>query len=117
VCVAFEQLVAAYKEQVEGLLEGGAHVLLVETIFDTLNAKVTAFGVVTMSTEVFVLQAALFAIEEVFKDSKYERAPILVHSALWLRYVLLTALRYLVLLLTRVAGPSQDRLQRHSIRV
>src|SRR6478609_2004757 len=49
--VDFEQLRAAYHEQVEGLLEGGVDLLLVETIFDTLNAK-----------------AALFAIDEVFAE-------------------------------------------------
>ncbi|MEX2569552.1 MAG: homocysteine S-methyltransferase family protein [Cyclobacteriaceae bacterium] len=49
--VSFDQLVAAYKEQVEGLLDGGVDILLVETVFDTLNAK-----------------AALFAIQEVFED-------------------------------------------------
>lgn len=38
---AFEELVAAYKEQARGLLDGGAHLLLVETVFDTLNCKVT----------------------------------------------------------------------------
>jgi 5-methyltetrahydrofolate--homocysteine methyltransferase len=48
--VDFEQLRAAYYEQVEALVEGGADVLLVETIFDTLNAK-----------------AALFAIDEFFE--------------------------------------------------
>ncbi|MBI1834623.1 MAG: homocysteine S-methyltransferase family protein, partial [Burkholderiales bacterium] len=37
--VTFDQLVAAYHEQVRGLVEGGADVLLVETIFDTLNCK------------------------------------------------------------------------------
>jgi hypothetical protein len=37
---AFEELVAAYKEQTRGLLDGGVHVLLVETVFDTLNCKV-----------------------------------------------------------------------------
>jgi 5-methyltetrahydrofolate--homocysteine methyltransferase len=47
--VTFEELRAAYYEQVEALIEGGADVLLVETIFDTLNAK-----------------AALFAIDEYF---------------------------------------------------
>ncbi len=46
--VNFAQLVTAYTEQVEALIEGGVDVLLVETIFDTLNAK-----------------AALFAIQEV----------------------------------------------------
>jgi 5-methyltetrahydrofolate--homocysteine methyltransferase len=37
--VSFEQLVASYAEQVRALIEGGVDVLLVETIFDTLNAK------------------------------------------------------------------------------
>ncbi len=58
--VDFEQLRAAYHEQVEGLIEGGADLLLVETIFDTLNAK-----------------AALFAIEEVFAQTG-ERLPIII---------------------------------------
>ena len=58
--VDFETLRAAYYEQVEGLVEGGADVLLVETIFDTLNAK-----------------AALFAIDEFFEKSG-ERLPILI---------------------------------------
>ncbi len=46
--VTFDELRAAYKQQVEALIDGGVDVLLVETVFDTLNAK-----------------AALFAIEEV----------------------------------------------------
>ena len=58
--VDFEQLRAAYYEQVEALVEGGADVLLVETIFDTLNAK-----------------AALFAIDECFED---RRAPAHHHQ-------------------------------------
>ena len=37
--VTFDELRSAYAEQVEGLLEGGADLLLIETIFDTLNAK------------------------------------------------------------------------------
>ncbi len=37
--VTFDEMVAAYREQVEGLLEGGVDLLLVETVFDTLNAK------------------------------------------------------------------------------
>lgn len=44
VCVfsaAFDELVEAYSEQVRGLLDGGVDILLVETIFDTANAKVT----------------------------------------------------------------------------
>jgi len=58
--VTFEQLRAAYLEQIEGLVEGGADVLLVETIFDTLNAK-----------------AALFAIDEYFEQSG-ERLPVII---------------------------------------
>ena len=58
--VSFDELRAAYYEQVEGLVEGGADVLLVETIFDTLNAK-----------------AALFAIDEFFEKSG-ERLPIII---------------------------------------
>ena len=57
---SFEELRAAYLEQVEGLVEGGADVLLVETIFDTLNAK-----------------AAAFAIEEFFESSG-ERLPVML---------------------------------------
>lgn len=38
--VAFDELVEAYLEQVKGLLDGGCDILLVETIFDTANAKV-----------------------------------------------------------------------------
>ncbi len=51
--ITFDQLVNAYYEQVQGLVDGGADILLVETIFDTLNAK-----------------AALFAIDLYFKDVK-----------------------------------------------
>ena len=58
--VTFEELRASYYEQTKGLVEGGADVLLVETIFDTLNAK-----------------AALFAIDEYFEDSG-ERLPIMI---------------------------------------
>lgn len=47
--ITFDDLVGAYTEQVEGLIAGGADLLLIETVFDTLNAK-----------------AALFACEEVF---------------------------------------------------
>jgi len=58
--VDFEALRAAYYEQVEALVEGGSDLLLVETIFDTLNAK-----------------AALFAIDEYFETSG-ERLPIII---------------------------------------
>ena len=58
--ISFEQLRAAYLEQTLALIEGGADVLLVETIFDTLNAK-----------------AALFAIDEAFEQTG-ERLPIII---------------------------------------
>lgn len=58
--ITFEQLRAAYLEQIEGLVEGGADILMVETIFDTLNAK-----------------AALFAIEEFFEASQL-RLPVFI---------------------------------------
>lgn len=58
--VTFEALKTAYYEQARGLMDGGADVLLVETIFDTLNAK-----------------AALFAIEELFEHTG-ERLPVLI---------------------------------------
>ena len=49
--ITFDQLAEAYAEQVRGLLDGGADLILVETIFDTLNAK-----------------AALYAIQEVYEE-------------------------------------------------
>jgi len=58
--VTFDELTASYREQVEALVEGGVDLLLVETIFDTLNAK-----------------AALFAIESFFEDSG-ERLPLII---------------------------------------
>ncbi len=44
--VTFDDLRRAYGEQVEGLLEGGADLLLIETIFDTLNAKAAVFAII-----------------------------------------------------------------------
>ncbi|HZW13690.1 MAG TPA: methionine synthase [Noviherbaspirillum sp.] len=58
--VTFDQLVAAYLEQTRALVEGGADVLLVETIFDTLNCK-----------------AALFAIDAFFEETG-KRLPIMI---------------------------------------
>ena len=62
--VTFEELVIAYKEQVEGLVEGGADILLVETVFDTLNAK-----------------AALYAIDELKQKNNWE-IPIMVSGTI-----------------------------------
>ena len=57
---AFDELVDAYSEQSRGLLDGGVDVLLVETIFDTLNSK-----------------AALYAIQQLFEE-EYQEVPIFV---------------------------------------
>ncbi|MEE9362996.1 MAG: homocysteine S-methyltransferase family protein [Cellulophaga sp.] len=62
--VTFDELRIAYKLQIEGLLDGGSDLLLVETVFDTLNAK-----------------AALFAIEEV-KDARNIDVPIMVSGTI-----------------------------------
>ena len=43
--VTFDELVVAYREAAEALIEGGADLLLVETVFDTLNAKAALFGI------------------------------------------------------------------------
>ncbi|MEM6337057.1 MAG: methionine synthase, partial [Bacteroidota bacterium] len=43
--ITFDQLVEAYEEQIEGLLDGGADLLLVETIFDVLNAKAAVYAI------------------------------------------------------------------------
>jgi len=62
--VTFDQLVVTYVEAIHGLVEGGADILMVETIFDTLNAK-----------------AALFAIEQYFEDH-HVRLPIMVSGTI-----------------------------------
>lgn len=49
--ITFDQLEEAYREQVEGLIDGGSDVLLIETIFDTLNAKAALFAVKTVYEE------------------------------------------------------------------
>jgi len=43
--VTFEQLANAYYEAARGLVDGGAHILMIETVFDTLNAKAALFGI------------------------------------------------------------------------
>jgi 5-methyltetrahydrofolate--homocysteine methyltransferase len=50
--ITFDQLVTAYKEQGKGLIEGGVDALLIETIFDTLNAKAAAFAVQELFDEI-----------------------------------------------------------------
>jgi 5-methyltetrahydrofolate--homocysteine methyltransferase len=62
--IAFEELVAAYGEALGGLLEGGIDLVLVETVFDTLNAK-----------------AALFAIEQTFAE-RGARLPVIISGTI-----------------------------------
>ena len=62
--VSFDDMVKAYKQQVEALIDGGVDILLVETVFDTLNAK-----------------AGLFAIQEVFEERKLQ-LPIMVSGTI-----------------------------------
>lgn len=62
--VTFDELRVAYKQQAEGLIDGGSDILLVETVFDTLNAK-----------------AALFAIEEVKVEREID-IPVMVSGTI-----------------------------------
>lgn len=52
--VSFDELAAAYAEQTRGLIEGGADIIMIETIFDTLNAKAAGFGVMQVFDEMGV---------------------------------------------------------------
>ncbi|PTA49345.1 methionine synthase [Shewanella morhuae] len=67
--VSFDELVSAYRESTKALIDGGADIIMVETIFDTLNAK-----------------AALFAIESVFDDlfgqHSENRLPIMISGTI-----------------------------------
>ena len=62
--VTFDELVEAYVESTEALIEGGSDLIMVETIFDTLNAK-----------------AALFAVDQVFEKQGYE-LPIMISGTI-----------------------------------
>jgi 5-methyltetrahydrofolate--homocysteine methyltransferase len=62
--ITFDRLVAAYLEQANGLVDGGADLLLVETIFDTLNAK-----------------AAIFALETLFEE-RDRRWPVIISGTI-----------------------------------
>ena len=62
--ITFDELVKSYSEQVRALIDGGVNILLVETIFDTLNAK-----------------AALFAISGIFEEIGYE-LPLMVSGTI-----------------------------------
>ena len=62
--ISFDQLVDAYTESVDGLVVGGADIILIETVFDTLNAK-----------------AAVFAVEQYF-DDKGVRLPVMISGTI-----------------------------------
>ena len=62
--VSFDELRIAYREATDGLIDGGADIVMVETVFDTLNAK-----------------AALFAIEEAF-EARGARLPVMVSGTI-----------------------------------
>ena len=63
--LSFDDAVDAYYEQTKGLVDGGVDLLLVETIFDTLNAK-----------------AAIFAIKKYFRDTKKNTLPIMISGTI-----------------------------------
>jgi 5-methyltetrahydrofolate--homocysteine methyltransferase len=63
--VTFDEVVAAYTEQIRGLVDGGVDIILVETIFDTLNAK-----------------AAIFAIKEYFRKIGQPELPIMISGTI-----------------------------------
>ena len=63
--VSFDEVVAAYTQQIKGLVEGGVDLLLIETIFDTLNAK-----------------AAVFAIKKFFRETGKKELPIMISGTI-----------------------------------
>ncbi|HTB52954.1 MAG TPA: homocysteine S-methyltransferase family protein [Ferruginibacter sp.] len=63
--VTFDEVAAAYTEQIKGLIEGGVDILLIETIFDTLNAK-----------------AAIYAVKKYFREIKQPELPIMISGTI-----------------------------------
>ncbi|MBN8665946.1 MAG: homocysteine S-methyltransferase family protein [Chitinophagales bacterium] len=63
--LTFDEAVEAYYEQVKGLVDGGVDLLLIETIFDTLNAK-----------------AAIYAVKKYFKDAQKAELPIMISGTI-----------------------------------
>ena len=63
--VTFDEVVVAYTEQIRGLVDGGVDVILIETIFDTLNAK-----------------AAIFAVKEFFRKLGKPELPIMISGTI-----------------------------------
>lgn len=63
--VSFDEVTVAYYEQIKGLVDGGVDMLLIETIFDTLNAK-----------------AAIYAIKKYFRDVQKEPLPVMISGTI-----------------------------------
>lgn len=63
--LTFDEAVEAYYEQISGLVDGGVDLILIETIFDTLNAK-----------------AAIFAVKKYFRDKKQPELPIMISGTI-----------------------------------
>lgn len=63
--VTFDEVADAYYEQISGLIDGGADVLLIETIFDTLNAK-----------------AAIYAVNKYFRETGKEKVPVMISGTI-----------------------------------
>ena len=63
--VSFDEVATAYEEQIKGLVDGGVDLLLIETIFDTLNAK-----------------AAIFAIKHFFRNNNLQELPIMISGTI-----------------------------------
>ena len=70
--VTFDELRVAYKEAASGLIEGGADILLLETIFDTLNAKAALFGIDEAFEEAGVTPAG--------DDLRHHHRPVRTHA-------------------------------------
>lgn len=63
--MTFDEAADAYYEQIKALVDGGADILLIETIFDTLNAK-----------------AAIYALNNYFRDTKKEKLPVMISGTI-----------------------------------
>ncbi|GAC1437804.1 MAG: hypothetical protein NVSMB63_00220 [Sediminibacterium sp.] len=63
--VTFDEVVAAYYEQIRGLVDGGVDIILIETIFDTLNAK-----------------GAIFAVKKYFRDTGKAELPVMISGTI-----------------------------------
>ncbi|MBC8034841.1 MAG: homocysteine S-methyltransferase family protein [Chitinophagaceae bacterium] len=63
--VTFDEVADAYTEQIKGLVEGGVDLLLIETIFDTLNAK-----------------GAIYAVKKYFRETKQQELPIMISGTI-----------------------------------